>query len=109
MSHAATARSKNRLAKQEEIEGLYANAIANLEAFWSNQEVHSRLFKIPIHEAEAIVTDALFDFLAEQLVDQDMDPKEAMKILVESMAKAADGEQPDVEKEEEEEGGGEDE
>lgn len=93
-------RAAARLAKQAEGDLLYDLVQKRLQATWADVEILSRIVKVPLDEAEGIVTDALFDFLAEQLVDQGIEDKDAKRILGDAM-KDADKEAGEQEEEEE--------
>lgn len=99
-------RAASRLAREEEANLLYDLAHEKLRAMWRELELFARMTKVPANEHEDLVTEAFVDFIADQLIDQDLDVRGAKDLMGEAMVdarKRALEEGVDVPEEEEEE------
>ena len=96
-------RSAARLAKEDEADSFYDLVYDKLNAMWRELEYLGRMSKVA-ERRDDIASDALTQFLADQLHLQDFSVVDAKKAIGEAMVNAKNQEaEPEDEEEEEEE------
>jgi hypothetical protein len=85
----SSSRAVSRAIREEESDLLYNLVYDKLTSSFRDIELLARTTKVPIEERDSISVEALSQFLADQLVEQEFTADEIMRLVGESIDTAA--------------------